>query len=257
MAYAYAVRDDLGFVLRIEDVDTGRSRAEFVEHQLEDLAALGFSWSELLFQSDRYIEYKAILDSLPHYECYCSRKDIQAAASAPHAAPGSYPGTCRDLTEAEREIKRAELGKQGRVPAIRLRSEVSEWTVVDELHGEFTGVVDDFVLKRDDWAYNFAVVVDDEYQKVRQVVRGEDLLSSAPRQAYLGHLLGYAPVDYIHVPLLLDENGERVAKRRYAPRMVDLEDPLGALASSLDLPKAGSLDGLVEEFLERESNGRV
>ena len=110
------------------------------------------------------------------FECFCSRKDIASAPRAPHAPQGAYPGTCRNLTDAERAVRREQTG---RPPALRLRTEVTEYTVHDLLHGDFTGLVDDFVVRRGDGvpAYNLAVVVDDAATGVDQVVRGDDLLS--------------------------------------------------------------------------------
>ncbi|MGP5592480.1 tRNA glutamyl-Q(34) synthetase GluQRS [Corynebacterium flavescens] len=209
------------FHVRVEDIDTQRSTAAAAKRQLEDLANLGLDWDgEVVHQHYRYAAYEQALARLPVYECYCSRKDIQEAARAPHAIPGQYPGTCRNLDEVARARKRAELAAQGRVPALRLRAEVSSFSIHDLLRGEYTGEVDDFILRRggnadqgQDWAYNLAVVVDDAFQGVDQVVRGVDLLSSAPRQAYLAQVLGYPVPEYIHVPLVLNAAGKRLSKR--------------------------------------------
>jgi len=110
------------------------------------------------------------------------------------------------------------------VPALRLRATVAELTVTDLIHGPYTGVVDDVVLRRGDgvWAYNLAVVVDDAEQGVDQVVRGEDLLSSTPRQAHLADLLGLPHPEYVHVPLAVNAAGERLAKRDGAVTLADL-----------------------------------
>ncbi|QPK79295.1 tRNA glutamyl-Q(34) synthetase GluQRS [Corynebacterium lizhenjunii] len=224
VAWACARSSGRRFVLRVEDIDTQRSSAESAERQLEDLAALGLEWDEVLYQSQRHEAYAQALGRLPHYECYCSRRDIQEAARAPHAIPGQYPGTCRELSAAAREAKRAELAQAGRVPAIRLRAQAREFSVRDRLAGEYTGEVDDFILRRGgnvaqlpeagpDWAYNLAVVVDDAFQGVDQVVRGDDLLSSAPRQAFLASVLGYPVPEYVHVPLVLNAAGVRLSKR--------------------------------------------
>lgn len=217
--------------MRVEDLDQQRCSVEVAERQLADLAALGIEWEgETLWQSQRHAAYQAAVDQLAAqglvYECYCSRREILEAPRAPHSPPGSYPGTCRDLTEGQRAAKRAQLATSDnfRQPALRLRAQVPEWTVWEECavdgarpgHPQpYTGVVDDVVLRRGDgvWAYNLAVVVDDAAQGVDQVVRGVDLLSSAPRQAYLAHLLGVEPVIYRHVPLMQDAHGERLAKR--------------------------------------------
>jgi glutamyl-tRNA synthetase len=155
------------------------------------------------------------------YECFCSRRDIAQAPRAPHAPQGAYPGTCRDLTEAEREIRHRETA---RPPALRLRTDDIVYTVHDLLHGEYTGIVDDFVVRRGDGvaAYNLAVVVDDAVQGIDQVVRGDDLLPSSPRQAYLAKLLGYPEPTYAHVALVLNEDGARLAKRDGAVTLAEI-----------------------------------
>src|SRR5699024_2628233 len=161
---------------------------------------------DVLYQSSRHDAYRAAIAQLDTYECYCSRRDIQEASRAPHAKPGMYPGTCRDLTPGQRGERRAELAAQNRHPAIRLRAEVDHFTVRDRLRGEVTGDVDDFILLRGGqepgWAYNLAVVADDAYQDIDQVVRGDDLLDSAARQAYLFTLLSAAVPEYGPDPLV-------------------------------------------------------
>lgn len=246
------------FVMRVEDIDSQRSSDESAQRQLEDLAALGLDWDATDYQSDHDDAYRAALDRLPTYECYCSRKDIQEAASAPHAIPGQYPGTCRNLSDAERDAKRAKLQAAGRVPAIRLAADVTEWTVHDFFHGDYTGDVDDFILRRggnanqgQDWAYNLAVVVDDAAQGIDQVVRGDDLLSSAPRQAYLASLLDVPAPDYIHVPLVLNDEGKRLAKRDGAVTMREMGDPravVAHIAESLGYPGVDTAQGLLDVF---------
>ena len=218
LAWLFARTTGRAFYLRVEDIDTGRSSAESAARQIADLADLGLDWDgEVLYQSQRFEDYAAALVKLPHYECYCSRKEIAEASQAPHSIPGHYPGTCRDLTEDERMFKRAELIGQGRVPALRLRAEATKWQIHDYYAGEVVGEVDDMVLRRGgsqpDWAYNLAVVVDDAHQGVDQVVRGDDLLSSAPRQAYLAHLLQLPVPEYVHVPLVMNAAGQRLSKR--------------------------------------------
>lgn len=213
LAWLFARSTDRLFLMRMEDLD--RVQPGAAERQLEDLRALGLDWDgDPVRQTDRRALYDAALDRLVAegrtFECFCTRREILEAPSAPHLPPGAYPGTCRDLTEAERETRRAE-----RAPAIRLRSKVDSWTVHDVLHGEVTAGVDDFVLRRGDGvpAYNLAVVVDDGEQGVDQVVRGDDLLTSAPRQAHLADLLGLDVPEYVHVPLALNTAGQRLAKR--------------------------------------------
>src|SRR5699024_2151630 len=126
LAWLYARSTNRQFFMRVEDIDQQRSTPESAQRQLEDLDQLGLEGDgEVIYQQDRYGIYEKALAKLPHYECYCSRKDIQEAASAPHVIPGQYPGTCRDLSDEERVEKRALLGRASRVPALRLRSEVS------------------------------------------------------------------------------------------------------------------------------------
>lgn len=213
LAWLFARSTGRAFLMRVEDLDRVREGA--AERQLDDLAALGIDWDEEpVWQSQRRELYSAAVDRLVDegrtFECFCTRREILEAPSAPHLPPGAYPGTCRDLTAAERAQRRRE-----RPPAIRLRSDVDEWTVTDVLHGQVTATVDDLVLRRNDGvpAYNLAVVVDDGAQGIDQVVRGDDLLTSAPRQAYLASLLGIEPPTYAHVPLALNLDGKRLAKR--------------------------------------------
>ncbi|MCI2263957.1 tRNA glutamyl-Q(34) synthetase GluQRS [Sediminivirga luteola] len=253
LAWAYARLDGLGFLLRIEDLD--RVQPGAAERQCEDLRLLGLDWDEPpVRQSQRTAHYEAALGRLREdglvYECYCSRRDIQDSPRAPHLPPGAYPGTCRDLDEHQRAAGRERLAASGRKPALRLRGEGAS-TIHDRFHGELTLPVDDVVLRRGDGviAYNLAVVVDDGLQHVTQVVRADDLLSSAPRQAALARLLGYAVPEYVHVPLVLSEDG-----RRYAKRDGDLtvrallaagcppEEIVGALAASIGVPGARTAD---------------
>ena len=203
------------------------------------------------YQTAHEARYLAVVDDLTErgltFECFCSRKDILQAPRAPHAPEGAYPGTCRDLSDDERARRRSE----GRPPAIRLRSDTTEYTVTDLLHGTYTGVVDDFVLRRGDNvpAYNLAVVVDDAAQGVDQVVRGDDLLSSSPRQAYLAALLGYSQPVYAHVPLVLNADGKRLAKRDGAVTVSEIgaESAMAQIAASLGY-RATTVDGMLAEF---------
>ena len=239
LAWLWARSTGRRFVLRIDDLDRVRAGAE--ECQLADLTALGLDWDgPILRQSNRLDAYRdavaALTDAGRTYPCFCTRREIQEAPSAPHSPPGTYPGTCRDLTDVEARALSAE-----RPAALRLRAEVSEWSIQDELHGRVSAAVDDFVLVRNDGipAYNLAVVVDDAAQGVDQVVRGDDLMTSAPRQAYLASLLGLSPPTYIHVPLALNTAGARLAKRDGAVTWTELEtlgaDPFRLIADSLGL----------------------
>lgn len=267
LAWLFARGSGRGFYVRVEDVDSERSSAESARRQLEDLAALGLEWDEpVVYQHERGAAYAGALAKLDTYECYCTRRDIREAASAPHVQPGMYPGTCRDLTEEQRAYRRSQLASQGRLPAIRLRAHATEWTVTDYYKGEFTGPVDDVILKRGgnanqaqagDWAYNLAVVVDDGFQNVDQIVRGDDLLGSAPAQAYLAHELGLPQPQYVHVPLVVNAKGERLAKRDGAVTLREMmadnpgataADVVGQIAASLGIGGACSVNELLEKF---------
>jgi glutamyl-tRNA synthetase len=251
LAWLFARTTGRRFLLRVEDLDD-RTSPEIGARQLADLAAIGITWDETPeYQTAHEARYHAVVDELSErglvYECYCSRRDIQQAPRAPHAPEGAYPGSCRNLTDDERAQRR--LG--GRPPALRLRSDTYEYTVTDLLHGSYTGVVDDLVLRRGDGvtAYNLAVVVDDAAQGVDQVVRGDDLLPSSPRQAYLGALLGYPTPVYAHVPLVLNTDGKRLAKRDGAVTLAEIgvENVLEQIAGSLGFT-ATTVEGMLAEF---------
>lgn len=210
------------FLLRIEDVDSGRSREEWVEIQLEELRQIGIDWDgEPVRQSERHSLYREALAKLEAdgllYECFCTRAEIREAASAPHGElpEGAYPGTCRELTDAERAERRA----TGRPPALRVRAAGSRVVFEDHIRSRVGKVLDDFVVRRNDgdFAYNLAVTVDDAEQGIGEVVRGADLLDTTPRQLWLYNRLGLkAPARFSHVPLMLGEDGERLAKRHGA-----------------------------------------
>ncbi|WP_454194591.1 tRNA glutamyl-Q(34) synthetase GluQRS [Nocardia sp. Marseille-Q1738] len=250
LAWAFARSTGRRFVLRIDDLDRVRPGAE--RRQLDDLAAIGLDWDgPVVRQSERLPLYDAAIESLTAagrtYECYCTRREIQKAATAPHGPMGAYPGTCRGLSASER----TRLHAAGRPAALRLRATVTEFEVNDDLHGRYRGPVDDVVLRRGDGvpAYNLAVVVDDAAQDVDQVVRGDDLLPSTPRQAYLATLLGLPVPRYAHVPLVLNPEGRRLAKRDGAVTLTDRralgntpEEVVTALAASLGYTATSSAE---------------
>lgn len=269
LAWLFARQTGRKFYLRVEDIDSERSSMESAQRQLEDLAAIGIEWDEpVVYQSERFDTYARALDRLSQqglvYECYCTRKDIREAVSAPHAHPGLYPGTCRDLNEEQRAYRRSQLANENRLPALRLRAWAQEWTVRDAYHGDYTGPVDDVILKRGgntnqaqagDWAYNLAVVVDDGEQHIDQVVRGDDLLPSAPAQAYLARELGYREPEYVHVPLVVTTEGRRLAKRDGAVTLREMlddgaseADVVKRLAESIGYPGVASLEELLGVF---------
>ena len=233
------------------------------EQQLADLAALGLDWDgPVVRQSERRELYRAALDQLDAgghlYRCYCTRAEIRQAASAPHGAPpgGVYPGTCRELTRAQRAARE----RAGRPPALRMRAGEAVVSFTDRLLGGYEAVVDDLVVLRNDGApaYNLAVVVDDTAQGVREVVRGADLIETTPRQLHVAAQLDAAAPGYAHVPLVLGPDGARLAKRHGAVTLADRiaagespEQVRAALARSVGLAgaaEAPTLDELLARF---------
>lgn len=250
VAWLFARSAGSRFLLRIEDLDPVKSRPEHERSQLEDLRAIGLDWDPpVVRQSERRAEHEAALARLERaeltYPCFCSRREIREAVGAPQGQdPGPYPGTCRQLSAAERAARAAE----GRPAALRLRGSGEPVTVVDRLRGPVTGSIDDVVLRRNDGvpAYNLAVVVDDAAQGVEEVVRGDDLLPSTPTQAHLADLLDLPRPTWAHVPLVIGADGERLAKRHGDVSLEDLaaagEDiptVLARLAVSLHLLEPG------------------
>ncbi|HWH96249.1 MAG TPA: tRNA glutamyl-Q(34) synthetase GluQRS [Baekduia sp.] len=251
LAWLYARAQGAPFLLRVEDLDRGRVRARFEVEQLGDLVAIGLDWDgEVVRQSERLALYAEALAQLQGdgaiYPCWCTRAEIREASSAPHGplAEGHYPGTCRRLTAAQRAQREA----SGRPPALRVHAEAARVAFADRLHGEQAGVVDDFVVRRNDgaYAYNLAVVVDDGAQGVGEVVRGDDLLDSTPRQLWLARRLGLPDVGFAHVPLVLGGDGARLAKRHGAVTLADRAEQgedgdavRARLAASVGLAAAG------------------
>lgn len=212
------------WAMRIEDLDTARvvAAGETATRQLSDLSGLGLDWdAEPLWQSNRLGAYADAITQLGEqtYECFCSRRDIAEASSAPHDGHRPYPGTCSALN-SEQAARRRRV----RPASIRLRSEGASFTVTDIHAGEVSGEVDDFVLVRGDGtpAYNLAVVVDDIFQGVTRITRGADLLSSAPRQAWLTQQLGGTVAQYAHIGLVTNTAGARLAKRDGSVTLADL-----------------------------------
>jgi glutamyl-tRNA synthetase len=251
LAWLFARSTGRRFLIRVEDLDD-RTHDDVGRRQLADLAAIGITWDEdPEWQSDHPQRYDAVVENLIRrdlvYECFCSRREILEAPRAPHAPEGAYPGTCRTLSAAQRDRRR-----RTRPPALRLRTDDDgDYTVTDLIHGSYTGMVDDFVLRRGDGvtAYNLAVVVDDAHAGVDQVVRGDDLLASSPRQAYLAELLGYPRPVYAHVPLALNNAGKRLAKRDGAVTLAELGVPRAwaLITESLGWPAADP-DELLTKF---------
>lgn len=218
------------FLLRIEDLDRARCRPAFVDTLYRDLEYLGLDWDEPpIFQSERDGLYTDALTKLSAagrtYPCFCSRAEIARAASAPHGPLDEgpvYPGTCRDLVDAKIPT--------GRPPAIRFMALPGETSFEDLLHGHYghdvARDVGDFVIRRNDFvaSYQLAVVVDDAATGITHVLRGDDLLPSTPRQLQLYGALGLSPPRFAHVPLLLGEDGKRMAKREGASAIAELRE---------------------------------
>lgn len=235
------------WIVRMEDLDRATSSADHEARQLADLAALGLVPDEqVVRQSDRFDLHRQAIARLAAidrvYECFCTRREIREAAQAPHGDEVPYPQTCRSLTA----VRRAALLAEGRRPALRLRSDGEQFTVHDAVAGTYTGTADDVVLQRNDGvpAYNLAVVVDDADQGVTHVLRGDDLLSSTPRQRLLQQLLGLTEPAYAHVPLVLGPDGSRLAKRHGAVTLADLA--ARGVSSASVLARLGASLGLCE-----------
>ena len=247
LAWLFARSTGSSFVIRMEDLDRVTSSPDHEAHQLRDLAALGIDWDgEVVRQSERFDRYRDALGRLEEsgrtYRCWCTRREIQEAASAPHGpgAEGHYPGTCRDLDRTEVET----LLTSGRRFAVRLRRELDEIAFDDDVLGPQRWPVDDIVLCRNDGvpAYNLAVVVDDAAQAIDLVVRGADLLSITSSQLHLASLLELPLPRHAHVPMMLNEHGQRLSKRDGAVTLSDLatlghdtSDVLSFLARSVGL----------------------
>lgn len=229
--YAAKVAHDLAreadgrFLLRHEDIDSGRVKSEFYRRIEEDLEWLGLRWDrKILLQSERREAYKDALKTLKTmglaYPCFCTRKDIQAALSAPHDSDAAiYPGTCRSLSIAETNDRIT----TGEAYAWRFHTEKAA-----QIHGDLsfrdlrfgkirvdTSVNGDAVLSRKDIgvAYHLAVVVDDQFQEITHVTRGDDLLGATHIHRQLQAILGLREPLYLHHALVRDEHGKRLAKR--------------------------------------------
>ena len=211
-SWLYARADNGRWLVRIEDLDRPRVIAGADREILAALERYGLAWDgEVVYQSQRIALYEAALADLRAknfvFDCACSRLDLQRAASAPAASDpvdAIYPGTCRNGLATGRVAR-----------SVRFRAD-----------GDLAKTTGDFVIKRADgvFAYQLAVVVDDEAQGVTQVVRGADLLDSTPRQIALQRALGYRTPEYVHVPLVVDANGQKIGKRDGALPLPSLDE---------------------------------
>ena len=261
LAWLFARSEGSGFLLRFEDLDAGSVRPEYYDAQRRDLERLGLDWDDELRQVDHLDRYREAVDRLidagATYRCYCTRREIREAAAAPHGdlPGGAYPGTCRNLSVAQERRHR----DNGRSPAVRLRTSGARVSFVDRQLGEVSAVLDDMVLTRRDStpAYNLVVVVDDAFQRVEEVVRGDDLATSTPRQLLLAGELGLPAPSFAHVPLVLNAAGDRLAKRDGAVTLDDRNalgqsdrQVLGMLAASVALADPGDAPP-IDELLDR------
>ena len=221
------------FLVRIEDLDQGRSRTEFVDGIFEDLEWLGLTWSDpLIVQSKRTAAYEAALDGLRArglaYACFCTRADIAQSLTAPHGdAATAYPGTCRPLPDdPERRATTPHCWRLDSAKALEIAG-LPRWT---EANGRSFSAepqqIGDAILARKDApaSYHLACVVDDAESDVNLVVRGADLRPSTPIQRLLQQLLGLPEPRYLHHPLVTHEDGRRLAKRDLAPTLAAMRE---------------------------------
>ncbi|WP_312961737.1 tRNA glutamyl-Q(34) synthetase GluQRS [Stutzerimonas nitrititolerans] len=203
------------WLLRMEDLDPPREMPGAQAAIVESLQRFGFEWDgEMQRQSDRHDAYEEVIERLLRaglaYPCVCSRKQLEAH-------PGAYPGFCRDANQLTEDA------------AIRLRVPNLEYGFTDRVQGDYRQHlgrdVGDFVIRRRDglFAYQLAVVLDDAWQGVTDVVRGADLLDSTPRQLYLQELLGLPQPRYLHVPLIIQPDGHKLGKRYRSPPLQPAE----------------------------------
>ena len=247
-------------VLRMEDLDTMRTSAEFADTLRQDLAWLGLDYDrEQIPQSQRSKAYDGYFEMLRDkgllYPCYCTRSQLHGV-NAPHLSDGTYvyPGTCRNLQNPPKD----------RLPSWRVMVTDKLWTVEDRVQGhyELNLATDcgDMVVRRADgvYVYQLAVTVDDGEAGVTEVVRGMDLLSSAPRQMYLQELFGFPHPEYGHVPMLMAEDGRRLSKRDRdldlgeLQKRITAEQLIGNLAYAsglIDVNEPISASELAKEFL--------
>ncbi|AZC26035.1 MULTISPECIES: tRNA glutamyl-Q(34) synthetase GluQRS [Pseudomonas] len=232
------------WLLRMEDLDPPREEPGAQSAILKALESYGFEWDgEMIRQSERHDAYAQVLDRLFNqglaYACTCSRKQLE-----PYQ--GIYPGLCRNLGHAQDDA------------AIRLRVPELEYHFIDRVQGQFRQhlgrEVGDFVIRRRDglYAYQLAVVLDDAWQGITDIVRGADLLDSTPRQLYLQELLGLPQPRYLHVPLITQPDGHKLGKSYRSPPLTEDQAPpllLRALRALGQKPPADLADASVAEIM--------
>lgn len=271
--WAHARQLGWRIILRIEDIDGPRIKPETAQQAIDDLMWLGIDWDdEPTVQSRSLARYADAADQLVKsqvaYPCVCTRKEVENASSAPHAEDGSsvYPNTCRG-----KYVSLADAHAQtGRFPAVRFEVPDETFTFVDRFAGKqsihLLTRIGDFVIAKPDRipAYQLAVVVDDALASVTDVIRGDDLLDSVPRQVLLYRALGYADrvPDYYHLPLVVGSDGRRLAKRhgdtrlaRYRETGVSANRMRAWLARSLGVDSGDTMTSA--ELIERFTFDRV
>ena len=271
LAWLSVRSQDGEMVLRMEDLDTQRTSAEFAQTLRDDLRWLGLTYDrETPPQSQRSDTYDLYFERLREmellYPCYCTRSQLHSV-NAPHLSDGTYvyPGTCRSLTAAQRAA-------MNRAPAWRVMVPDRVWSFTDRVQGYYelnlAKECGDMVVRRADgvYVYQLAVTVDDGEAGVTEVVRGMDLLSSAPRQMYLQELFGFPHPGYAHVPMLLAPDGRRLSKREKDLDLGQLqlrlrpEQVLGSLAYAagiIDVREPVSAAELVGEFSWEKITGEA
>lgn len=271
LAWLSVRSQDGEMVLRMEDLDTQRTSAEFAQTLRADLCWLGLTYDrETPPQSRRSKTYDLYFERLREmellYPCYCTRSQLHSV-NAPHLSDGTYvyPGTCRNMTREERE-------KMNRAPAWRVMVPDRVWSFTDRVQGYYelnlATECGDMVVRRADgvYVYQLAVTVDDGEAGVTEVVRGMDLISSAPRQMYLQELFGFPHPSYAHVPMLLAPDGRRLSKREKDLDLGQLqlrlrpEQLLGSLAYAagiIDVRESVSAAELVGEFSWEKITGEA
>jgi glutamyl-Q tRNA(Asp) synthetase len=240
------------WLVRIDDVDTPRNAPGAISLILKTLEAFGLDWDETIYYESQHINrYDSALAGLKAlnllYPCTCSRKHLADYAHQ-HGGGDRYPGICRDKNFDQLNDY-----------AVRIRTDNAFIEFIDRLQGRFSehlnAVHGDFIIKRKDrlFAYQLAVVVDDQIQGVTHVVRGIDLLDSTSKQIFLQRLLGYSLPSYMHLPILVDEKGQKLSKQTYA-QAVDQNNPSAVLFHLLQLlkqaPPAELINSLPQEILQ-------
>ena len=244
-------------ILRIEDLDHPKDKPGAADAAVDDLRWLGFDWDEVYVQSERKELYREALAKLPVYPCVCSRRDVEAAQSAPHAGEQLfYPGTCRGRFATWAEA----FAAAGRPPCWRFRVPEGTRVAFDDVFAgryeqDVSRTLGDFPVARDEGGagYTLAVVVDDLAMGVTEVVRGDDLLAATPAQILIARALGGKPPAYCHVPLVTGPDGRRLAKRHgdtrvsaFRERGRSAAEILGFLAASCGWGGAGERLTLAE-----------